>query len=118
MDPTGSRRSCTTKKFTGKGDVPVVEKLYRDYFEGVASTATNLNFSGLKWGHVEAATLGSVLPRYVSLVSLDMSQNHLGSDGAQRLSEALKTNSSLLELKYAASHRPYSARFRTSVSTP
>ena len=50
-----------------------------------------------------------MLPRYVSLVSLDMSQNHLGSDGAQRLSEALKTNSSLLELKYAASPRPYSA---------
>ena len=40
----------TTKKFTGKGDVPVVEKLYRDYFEGVTSTATILNFSQLKWG--------------------------------------------------------------------
>ena len=58
MDPDWvAQELCTTKKFTGKGDVPVVEKLYRDYFEGVASTATNLNFSGLKWGHVEAAQL-------------------------------------------------------------
>ena len=94
----------TTKKFTGKGDVPVVEKLYRDYFEGVASTATILNFSALEWGGVEAAMLASVLPRYVSLARLDISWNHVGSDGAQRLSEVLKTNSTLLELKYAAPH--------------
>ena len=96
----------TTKKFTGKGDVPVVEKLYRDYFEGVASTATILNFSNLKWGDVEVAMLALVLPRYVSLASLDLSGNRVGTDGAQRLSEALKTNSTLLELKYAAPSRP------------
>ena len=51
MDPDWVAHELrTTKKFTGKGDVPVVEALYRDYFEGVASTATVLNFSKLQWG--------------------------------------------------------------------
>ena len=105
MDPDWVAQELrTTKKFTGKGDVPVVEALYREYFEGVASTATILNFSKLQWGGAEAATLASVLPHYLSLRTLDMSQNGIGSDGAQRLSEALKTNSTLLELKYAAPH--------------
>ena len=105
MDPDWVAHELrTTKKFTGKGDVPVVEALYREYFEGVASTATILNFSQLKWGYAEAATLASVLPHYVSLRTLEMSQNRIGSDGAQRLSEVLKTNSTLLELKYAAPH--------------
>ena len=105
MDPDWVAHELrTTKKFTGKGDVPVVEALYREYFEGVASTATILNFSQLKWGDAEAATLASVLPHYVSLRTLEMSQNRIGSDGAQRLSEVLKTNSTLLELKYAAPH--------------
>ena len=63
-----------------------------------------LNFSKLQWGGAEATTLASVLPHYVSLRALDMSQNRIGSDGAQRLSEVLKTNSTLLELKYAAPH--------------
>ena len=76
-----------------------------------------LNFSSLEWGGVEVVTLALVLPRYVSLARLDISGNLIGSDGAQRLSEALKTNSTLLELKYAASQPPYGARFCTSVST-
>ena len=91
-----------------KGDVPVVEKLYRDYFEGVASTATMLNFSALEWGDVEVAMLALVLPHYASLASLDLSWNRVGSDGAQRLSEALKTNSALQTLKCAAT-RPIPA---------
>ena len=111
----------TTKKFTGKGDVPVVEGLYRDYFEGVTSTATILNFSQLEWGDAEVATLASVLSHYGSLVNLDMSANQIGAEGAKRLSEALKANSTLLKLKYAAS--PPSSLYmcsllHQSVSTP
>ena len=49
------------------------------------------------------ATLASVLKHYGSLVNLDMSQNQIGAEGAKRLSEALKANSTLLKLKYAAS---------------
>ena len=100
MDPDWVAQELrTNKKFTGKGDVPVVEALYRDYFEGVASTATVLNFSRLQWGDEEVATLVSVLPRYVSLNSLNMSENCIGSDGAQRLSEALKSHPTLQSLK-------------------
>ena len=100
MDPDWVAQELrTTKKFTGKGDVPVVEALYRDYFEGVASTATVLNFSKLQWGDAEVATLLLMLPRYVSLTSLNMSDNGIGSDGAQRLSEALKSHPTLQSLK-------------------
>ena len=100
MDPDWVAQELrTNKKFTGKGDVPVVEALYRDYFEGVASTATVLNFSKLQWGDAEVATLLLVLPRYVSLTSLNMSHNGIGSDGAQRLSEALKSHPALQSLK-------------------
>ena len=60
----------TTKKFTGKGDVPVVEALYRDYFEGITSTATILNFSNLQWNDKEAATLASVLHHYTRLTQV------------------------------------------------
>ena len=60
----------TTKKFTGKGDVPVVEALYRDYFEGVTSSATILNFAELQWSDAEAATLASVLHRYTRLMQV------------------------------------------------
>ena len=92
----------TAKKFTGKGDVPVVEAMYRDYFEGVASTAIVLNFSELQWGDAEAATLALVLSHYACIVTLDLSRNQIGIDGAQHLGKALESNSTLQELKYAA----------------
>ena len=105
MDPVWVAQELrTTKKFTGKGDVPVVEALYKDYFEGVASTATVLTFSNLQWGDAEAATLSLVLLRYVRLGSLDLSMNDIGSDGAQCLSKALKSHPTLQSLKYAAPH--------------
>ena len=79
----------TTKKFTGKGDVPVVEALYRDFFEGVAATATTLKFSDMQWGDAEAAALASTLPRYVRASALDVSKNCIGGDGAAALARAM-----------------------------
>ena len=73
----------TTKKFTGKGDVPVVEKLYRDFFEGVTATATTLSFSEM------------VLPRYACAAALDLSTNCIGGDGAAALTRAMALSAEL-----------------------
>ena len=51
-------------------------------------------------------TLASGLKHYASLVYLDLSQNQIGAIGTKCLSEALKANSTLLKLKYAATHPP------------
>lgn len=84
-----ARELRTTKKFTGKGDVPVVEGLYRDYFEGVTSSATTLNFSQLQWGDEEACALAKALPCYVRVVELDVSKNNIRYDGARQLASTV-----------------------------
>ena len=83
------------KKFTGKGDVPIVTELYRAFFETVAATTTRLDFHQLEWGAAEAASLATVLPQFGVLAELDLSENKLGAEGAKDVAEALRVNASL-----------------------
>merc|ERR1719399_2405174 len=88
----------TTKKFTARADIDVVDRLYRTFFDGAIESATRLDFSGLKWGAVEIQQLCAVLPRFVSLRELDLSKNNAGQEGAKALSKWLETNASLQAL--------------------
>ncbi|EOD19681.1 hypothetical protein EMIHUDRAFT_470060, partial [Emiliania huxleyi CCMP1516] len=101
LQPDEARRLLVTeKKFTtGKEDVEVVDALYRRFFEGVAGTATALAFSGLKWGPAESKALAAVLPRFVTLESLDLSMNELGAEGATELAGYLRVSASLTEVQ-------------------
>jgi len=72
----------TEKQFTASADVDVVDQLYRSFFDGATRSATRLDFNGLAWGDEEARRLIAVLPRFVALVSLDVSSNELGVAGA------------------------------------
>ena len=83
------------KKFTNSADLEVVAKLYRSYFESVASTATQLTFAHLKWGNAEVMALAAVLPRYVSVTNLDLSGNAFGGTGAVAIAQAVGAMRSL-----------------------
>ena len=83
------------KKFTNSADLEVVAKLYRSYFESVASTATQLTFAYLKWGNAEVMALAAVLPRYVSVTNLDLSGNAFGGTGAVAIAQAVGAMRSL-----------------------
>ena len=86
------------KKFTNSADVEVVVELYRSYFEGVASTATQLIFGKLGWGDLEALQLAHVLPRYGRVTSLDLSENQIGASGASDLANILGVMASLTKI--------------------
>ena len=77
------------KKFTSNADVEVVAELYRSYFEGISSTATHLDFAGLRWADPEVTQLAAVLPRFTSAARLDLAENLVGPDGAAALAPAL-----------------------------
>ena len=81
----------TTKKFTSKADVTVVDRLYSEFFEGVTQFAEHLDFSSLQWGDDEAGKLAHVLPRFSRLTMLDLANNRVGAQGATALGQYLKT---------------------------
>ena len=93
------RRLKHEKKFTAGSDVEVVDKLYRNFFAGITSHATRLDFGGLKWGAEEVRELAVVLPRFGVLEVLDLPQNKLGSGGALELAPVLEKTPQLTELK-------------------
>ena len=93
-----------SSQFTSKADVGVVDGLYRDFFDGAADSATQLNFSGLGWGEAEARQLKEVLPRFTRLKALDLSDNKLGATGASDIASLLKTMQ-ISNLKRAAQPR-------------
>ena len=68
--PDEVRRRLDKKKFTSKADVDVVDRLYRAFFNGAASSAAQLDFRGLGWGEAEVQQLKEVLPRFTQLKAL------------------------------------------------
>ena len=108
------RRLEQEKKFTAKADIGVVDGLYRDFFDGAADSATQLDFSGLGWGEAEAKQLEVVLPHFTQLKTLDLSRNKLGAAGASAIASLLKTTQ-ISSLKCAStSNRPPSVCFYVS----
>ena len=89
MLPEVMERALIDKRFTSGADQVVVAELYRAYFEGVTSSATRLSFAGVQWGDAEAAALAVLLPKYVQLTALDVSENEIGGDGARQLAAAV-----------------------------
>ena len=77
------------KKFTGKGDLPVVSELYRHFFEMVAPELKDFSAAGLSWAGDEARRLAQSLPHFTSLVWLDTRDNEITGDGAAELAEAV-----------------------------
>ena len=93
------------KKFTNAADVEVVAELYRDFFGSVASTVPRLDFSGLQWTDEEAVGLGSLLPRYSALTSVDLSKNRVGGAGAAAIVSVLRGSTSLKQVLVLGSSR-------------
>jgi len=85
MAPEGIVEELRGKKFTSNADVEVVAGLYRSYFEGIRSTATRLQFAGLRWGDAEVVQLAAVLPQFTRVTRLDLMDNEIGPTGARAL---------------------------------
>jgi hypothetical protein len=81
----------TEKRFTNSSDVSKVADLYAAFFGKVTNVDT-LVFEGLEWGVADVVELCEVLPRFVALRTLDLSENKIGPEGASALGEALKVN--------------------------
>ena len=86
------------KTFTNSSDTQMVAALYNRFFQSVCTT-TKLVFHELQWGPEDVEFLIAVLPNFKHLTELDLSNNRFGIQGAQHISEALKTNKSLTLLK-------------------
>ena len=86
------RRLEHEKTFTSQVDVGVVDKLYRGFFDSAARFATRLDFHGSAWGSQEVQQLVGVLPSFVALTALDLSENHLGAADAQEILGAGSAN--------------------------
>ena len=72
----------TVKVFTGKGDLPVVAKMYRTLFELVAPTIKEADYSRLGWGAPEGVKVAKSLPSMSSLTSVDVGGNSIGKGAA------------------------------------
>ena len=87
----------TEKTFTASSDVETVAELYRRFFDGIASSASRLDFRQLQWRADEARQLAAVLPRFTALTALDVSGNKLGAEGGQAIAEGVRISGSLTE---------------------
>ena len=88
----------TEKKFTNSSDTGVVAALYRTFFESIASATERLAFRELQWGDAEAAQLAAVLPEFVRLRELDLSNNELGAEGARALAPVVAVMGSVTKI--------------------
>ena len=91
----------TVKAFTVPADADVVSRVYRGFFEDVATTVERLDFPTLSWGLSEAKSLAQTLPRFLQLSSLDVSHNDLGAEGGVALAPALTACTRLRSLNLA-----------------
>lgn len=79
----------TQKRFTGKGDLEIVDAMYAEFFDAVAPTVEQLYLADLKWGTEEACELAEVLPCFSVCRKLNLSYNDIGIKGAAAIFEAL-----------------------------
>ena len=84
--------------------VPVVAELYRNLFELVCNTITELDFNGLGWSAREALLLAKSIPEMGSLTSLDLRHNNLGPEGGKALAPAIAGSGSLTELQLGSNN--------------
>ena len=95
-----ARRLREVKIFTAGSDVDKVIDLYRSFFEGVSQSTVVLGFGRLKWGDAEAVQLAAVLPSFVRLEVLNLSDNQIGDAGTAALAEAIAKEGACPSLDY------------------
>ena len=77
------------KRFTNGSDVQVVAQLYKSFFDAVTPKQETLMLSHVGWGEPEVLQLAEALPHFLSLISIDLSDNGLDDAAIGALAEAL-----------------------------
>ena len=85
----------TQKRFTGKGDLEIVDAMYKEFFDAVAHTVEELMLNKLEWGPEEACALAEALPSFTSCRKLSLANNLIGDKGAAAIFNALHAAPSL-----------------------
>ena len=79
----------TQKRFTGKGDLEIVDAMYKEFFDAVAPTLEELMLHHLEWGPEEACALAEALPRFTACRKLSLAGNYIGDKGAAAIFNTL-----------------------------
>mmetsp|Transcript_84728 Transcript_84728/g.274480 ORF Transcript_84728/g.274480 Transcript_84728/m.274480 type:complete len:663 (+) Transcript_84728:83-2071(+) len=89
MVPETFSKELHRKAFAEAADFVLVDSSYRDTFEDLMGSATQLEFRCLGWGDGEAHRLAEAIPRCSGLSELVLRENRIGDDGAEKLAAVI-----------------------------
>jgi len=102
ITPAAFDKLLEEKHFTnGKTDFQFVKGKYAETFKDVVGGATELLFSGLGWGDLEAEQLTHLLPFALCLETLCLGANHITTTGALLLAKAAKQCPTLRSIDFS-----------------
>jgi len=93
VHPDTMEQILNTKSFTNGSDRVMVAGLYREFFQHVCRSVTQLHFqkngTGAGWGPEEAAQLADALREFHCCANLQLSGHPIGDEGVHSIALAL-----------------------------